>query len=62
MSDLVLREASDVEAATIVVRIALQRQRVYYERLGYRLVEYCTHDGYEQPTYVILEKEVDSVD
>jgi GNAT superfamily N-acetyltransferase len=38
------------------VRIALTRLRAYYERLGYRLVQYCNHDGYEMPTYVILEK------
>jgi ribosomal protein S18 acetylase RimI-like enzyme len=40
------------------VRIALEPLRAYYERLGYSEVEYRTHDGYTQPTYVILEKAV----
>jgi GNAT superfamily N-acetyltransferase len=40
------------------VRIALPPLRAYYERLGYRLVEYCAHDGYAEPTYVILEKDI----
>ncbi len=41
------------------VRVALQRNREYYERLGYRFVEARTHVGYSQPTFVILEKLVD---
>jgi predicted N-acetyltransferase YhbS len=40
------------------VRIVLTENRAYYERLGYRLVDYARHAGYTQPTYVILEKEV----
>ena len=40
------------------VRVALPRQRAYYERLDYRLVEERTHTGYGQPTYVILEKDL----
>jgi GNAT superfamily N-acetyltransferase len=39
-------------------RLALPRLRSYYERLGYRLLEYHAHDGYAEPTYVILEKDV----
>ncbi len=38
------------------VRVALQRNREYYERLGYRFVEARMHAGYAQPTFVILEK------
>jgi ribosomal protein S18 acetylase RimI-like enzyme len=40
------------------VRVALPRQRASYERLGYHLIEERRHPGYEQPTYVILEKEL----
>jgi len=38
------------------VRVALPRNRAYYERLGYGFVEARSHDGYSQPTYVFLEK------
>jgi GNAT superfamily N-acetyltransferase len=40
------------------VRLALPSLRAYYERLGYRPAEYRAHDGYAEPTYVILEKPV----
>jgi len=40
------------------VRVALTENRAYYERLGYRLVDYAVHKGYMRPTYFILEKEV----
>jgi ribosomal protein S18 acetylase RimI-like enzyme len=39
------------------VRIVLDRQRAYYERLGYRVVESASHSGYTEPTYVFMEKE-----
>jgi len=38
------------------VRVALPRNRAYYERMGYRFLETRTHEGYVEPTYVILEK------
>jgi GNAT superfamily N-acetyltransferase len=43
------------------VRIALPRLRAYYEHLGYRLVEYRAHDGYAEPTYVILAKNIHAI-
>jgi predicted N-acetyltransferase YhbS len=43
------------------VRIALTRNRDYYERLGYRFVEARSHAGYSKPTFVILEKRVDCI-
>jgi GNAT superfamily N-acetyltransferase len=39
------------------VRLALVPLRAYYERLGYRFVEYGRHEGYTEPTYVTLEKQ-----
>jgi hypothetical protein len=42
------------------VRIALEPLRAYYERFDYRPVDYGTHEGYPQPTYVILEKTVNA--
>ena len=40
------------------VRVALPGLRAHYEKLGYRLVRYGTHEGYEEPTYAILEKDL----
>jgi ribosomal protein S18 acetylase RimI-like enzyme len=38
------------------VRVALPRNRAYYERMGYRFLEARTHEGYAKPTYAILVK------
>ena len=40
------------------VRLALPRQRTYYERLGYRAIHALTHAGYTEPTYLMLEKQL----
>lgn len=39
------------------VRVQLPHMRARYERLGYRITEYRTHEGYEKPTYVFMEKD-----
>jgi ribosomal protein S18 acetylase RimI-like enzyme len=38
------------------VRVALPRLRAQYERRGYRLIEERRHEGYAEPTYIIMEK------
>jgi predicted N-acetyltransferase YhbS len=38
------------------VRVALPHLRVRYESLGYRVIEERRHDGYAEPTYLIMEK------
>lgn len=38
------------------VRVALPHLRDRYERLGYSFVEAHHHEGYSEPTYVLLEK------
>jgi ribosomal protein S18 acetylase RimI-like enzyme len=38
------------------VRLALEHLGAYYKRLGYELVKYRRHEGYAQPTYIIMEK------
>jgi len=43
------------------VRVALPRQRARYERLGYRVIEQRRHEGYAEPTYVIMEKLLDGL-
>jgi len=39
-------------------RIALPHLKAYYEKLGYHIISYETHPGYAQPTYVMMEKDV----
>lgn len=38
------------------VRLQLEHLIVRYERLGYRITKVLTHDGYAEPTYVLMEK------
>ena len=40
------------------VRVQLPQMLARYERLGYRITKYMTHDGYTQPTFVFMEKPV----
>ena len=40
----------------IGVRLALPHTRARYERLGYQFVEARSHEGYCEPTWLILEK------
>ena len=40
------------------VRVALAQNRAYYERMGYRFVQAGAHEGYAEPTYLILEKTI----
>ncbi len=40
------------------VRVPLTGNRAYYEHLGYHVVEYASHLGYDRPTYVVMEKDV----
>jgi ribosomal protein S18 acetylase RimI-like enzyme len=38
------------------VRLALEKTRAFYERLGYTFYSYGTHPGFTEPTYLTLEK------
>ncbi|SRR5713226_1535287 len=49
--------ALNLAGVRLGVRLALERLRAYYDRLGYCFCEYRTHSGYSEPTYVILEKD-----
>lgn len=40
------------------VRLVLENNRAYYERLGYTFLRYDTHAGYTMPTSVTLCKQV----
>jgi ribosomal protein S18 acetylase RimI-like enzyme len=38
------------------VRVALPHLRARYERLGYQVYEERTHEGFAEPTYLMMEK------
>ncbi len=38
------------------VRVELTHLHEYYARLGYRPISYHSHQGYDHPTFVIMEK------
>jgi predicted N-acetyltransferase YhbS len=40
------------------VRVVLPAMRAAYERRGYAFVEAHTHEGFDAPTYVMLEKQL----
>jgi ribosomal protein S18 acetylase RimI-like enzyme len=50
--------ALGVPRVQLSVRLALLHLQAYYERLGYRVVHYATHQGYTAPTSAVLEKQV----
>ena len=50
--------AAGLTRVRLGVRIGLLHLRAYYERMGYRFLQDRYHDGYLQPTYTILEKEL----
>ena len=41
------------------VRLQLPHLLASYERAGYRITKYMTHEGYAEPTYVYMTKIVD---
>jgi ribosomal protein S18 acetylase RimI-like enzyme len=49
-----------LKKVTLSVRIALTENHIYYDKLGYKFVEYGTHDGYQEPTYTVLGKQLDN--
>ena len=52
------REARDrgLERVTVGVRLALVRNLSFYRALGYHEVARHAHPGYDEPTWVSLEK------
>ncbi|MDQ6603413.1 MAG: GNAT family N-acetyltransferase [Chloroflexota bacterium] len=50
--------AMDLPRAQFSVRLALPRQRAFYERMGYRVVGLGTHAGFAAPTSATLEKAI----
>jgi ribosomal protein S18 acetylase RimI-like enzyme len=40
------------------VRLALPQIRALYDRLGYRVYEERQHPGFDEPTYVMMEKDI----
>ena len=56
--DYVERRAMDAGAAGVRLGVRLQLPHLLarYERRGYRITKYMTHQGYSEPTYVYMEK------
>ncbi len=48
----------DLPKVNLAVRAALPQNRIFFESLGYQFVSYGRHEGYSEPTFVTLEKEV----
>ena len=51
-------QALGAQRVQLGVRIALPHLQAFYERLGYRVVCYEMHEGYTEPTSVVMEKQV----
>ncbi len=47
---------SNAPGVRLGARLQLPHLIVRYEKMGYRIAKYMTHDGYTQPTYVYMEK------
>lgn len=50
---------SGLSEVRLSVRLVLESNLAYYERLGYRFLSYGTHAGYTTPTSVTLYKQVE---
>jgi GNAT superfamily N-acetyltransferase len=48
----------DVPRTRLGVRVQLPANRAYFERLGYRVFRHEAHEGYSEPTYLLLEKDL----
>ena len=44
---------------TLSVRLPLKKQQAYYRRIGYEFRKYYTHEGYREPTEIVLQKLLD---
>lgn len=45
-------------AVILAVRIVLPKNRAFFEKHGYRVVEEKFHPGFDKPTFLLLEKPV----
>ncbi|MCU0492039.1 MAG: GNAT family N-acetyltransferase [Chloroflexaceae bacterium] len=54
-----VEEQARVQGATRIqlgTRLAHSANQAYYQRLGFRIVDYRSHPGYTEPTFVWMEK------
>jgi GNAT superfamily N-acetyltransferase len=49
-------KAAGFKRMRLGVRISLPGNRVFFERLGYTVTSYESHEGYSEPTFMILHK------
>ena len=48
--------AANARGVRLGARLQLPHLVARYEKMGYRITKYMTHEGYSQPTYVYMEK------
>jgi ribosomal protein S18 acetylase RimI-like enzyme len=41
---------------SLSVRIELEHQQAYYSKMGFKISSYESHNGFEQPTFVVMRK------
>ena len=51
-------ESTGYKTLMLSVRLALEKQQAYYNRLEFEFQEYGTHPGYTEPTYMKMRKEI----
>jgi ribosomal protein S18 acetylase RimI-like enzyme len=63
LMDRVEQRARELNIATLrlEVRLAMTHNRSIYERRGYTVVDYGSHDGYDAPTFQTMEKSLSPV-
>lgn len=49
-------KAAGCQTLTLSVRLPLKKQQAYYRKIGYEFLSYYTHEGYREPTEVVLQK------
>jgi|SRR5579864_1891097 len=54
--------ALNLPRVQLAVRLGLTNLTSWYEARGYHVIEVGSHQGYTQPTYAVLEKEVGDED
>lgn len=47
------------KSLTLSVRLPLKKQQAYYRKIGYEFLAYYTHEGYSEPTEIVLQKFLD---
>jgi predicted N-acetyltransferase YhbS len=47
-----------LKKVTLSIRVNLSENEVYFQKLGYEFAAYGSHEGYTEPTYMLLAKQL----